>query len=158
MKVRLAEEKDIDRISELLVQIGKLHHEARPDIFNLATPKFSAVDLCEIFEAPHKFILVAVDNADIVQGHLFCHTRESDGQGVIAKIKTMWVEDLCIDENCRGAGVGTLLFDALEELAREKGCDSITLNVWEFNESAINFYRKNGMSIQRFTLEKNIQD
>ena len=156
MKIRFAEEKDVKGISELLMQIGTLHHNARPDIFNQATPKFSADELHEIFEAPNKFVLVAVDDFDSVKGHLFCHIRESDGKGVIAKIKTMWIEDLCVDEDCRGEGVGSMLFDALENLAKENGCGSITLNVWGFNENAMSFYKKLGMNTQRFTLEKNI--
>ena len=156
MKVRFAEEKDIARISELLVQIGGIHHKARPDIFNPATPKFSADDLKEILKSPEKFVFVAVDDNDVVQGHLFCHTRESDGQGVIAKIKTMWIEDLCVDEKVRNSGIGTILFDAVENFAKEQQCGSMTLNVWKFNEGAKLFYEKNGMSIQRFTLEKNI--
>ena len=156
MKIRFAEEKDIARINELLVQIGGIHHKARPDIFNPATPKFSADDLKEIFESPTKYVFVAVDESDVVQGHLFCHIRESDGQGVIAKIKTLWIEDLCVDESVRSKGVGTLLFDAAEKFAKEQQCGSITLNVWNFNEGAMAFYEKNGMSIQRYTLEKNI--
>ena len=156
MKIRNAEEKDIQRISELLVQIGTLHHNARPDIFNPATPKFGVDELREIFEAPNKFVLVAVDDFDIVKGHLFSHIRESDGNGVIAKIKTMWIEDLCVDDKCRGEGVGSLLLNAVENIAKEKGCDSITLNVWEFNETAMNFYKKHDMGIQRFTLEKTL--
>ena len=93
MKIRFADEKDIARINELLVQIGGLHHKARPDIFNPATPKFNTDDLKKIFDSTDRFILVAVDEFDVVQGHLFCQIRESDGQGVIAKIKTMWIDE-----------------------------------------------------------------
>ena len=156
MKVRFAEEKDITRINELLVQIGGMHHNSRPDIFKPATPKFSTEELLEIMASPNKFVFVAVDDSDLVLGHLFCQVRESDGQGVIAKIKTMWIEDLCVDENIRNKGIGTLLFDAVEKFAKEQRCNSITLNVWDFNEGAKVFYEKKGMSIQRVTLEKNI--
>ena len=156
MRVRFAEEKDIARIRELLVQIGGMHHEARPDIFNPATPKFDANELREIMESSSRFIIVAVDDSDNVLGHLFCQIRESDGQGVVAKFKTMWIEDLCVDENIRSKGIGSLLFDAVEKLAKEQQCCSITLNVWEFNEVAKLFYERNGMSIQRYTLEKNL--
>ncbi len=156
MKIRNAEEKDIQRINELLVQIGGIHHKARPDIFNPATPKFSANDLKEILDSSDRFIFVAVDESDIVQGHLFCQIRTSDGQGVIAKIKTMWIEDLCVDENIRSRGIGSQLFDAVEKFAKEQQCGSITLCVWQFNESAKVFYEKNGMTTQRTTLEKSI--
>ena len=156
MKIRFADEKDIARINELLVQIGGLHHKARPDIFNPATPKFNTDDLKKIFDSSDRFILVAVDEFDVVQGHLFCQIRESDGQGVIAKIKTMWIEDLCVDENARSKGIGSQLFEEVEKFAKEQQCDSITLCVWQFNEGAKAFYEKNGMTIQRTTLEKNI--
>ena len=156
MKVRFAEEKDISRISELLVQIGGMHHDARPDIFNPATPKFNADDLREIFESLKRFIFVAVDDYDMAQGHLFCQIRETDGQGVLAKIKTLWIEDLCVDESVRSKGVGTLLFDAAEKFAKEQQCGSITLNVWEFNGGAKAFYERNGMTPQRTIYEKNI--
>jgi GNAT superfamily N-acetyltransferase len=156
MKIRFAQEKDIERINELLVQIGGIHHKARPDIFNPATPKFNRDELLGILDSANKFIFVAVDDNDVVQGHLFCHIRESDGQGVVAKIKTMWIEDLCVDENIRSKGIGSQLFDVVEKFAKEQQCDSITLNVWQFNEGAKVFYEKKGMSIQRTTLEKNI--
>jgi GNAT superfamily N-acetyltransferase len=56
----------------------------------------------------------------------------------------MYLEDILVTEKMRGKGLGTLLFDRLVEEATEKKFKGIVWQVLEWNEPAINFYKKYG--------------
>ena len=60
------------------------------------------------------------------------------------KGQRMYVEDLLVTESMRGKGVGRLLFNHLIEDAHEKNLNGITWQVLDWNEPAINFYKKLG--------------
>ena len=60
-------------------------------------------------------------------------------------MKTLYIDDLCVDEATRGRGVGRSLFDHVLAYAREAGCHDVTLNVWELNPGARAFYERMGM-------------
>ena len=68
-------------------------------------------------------------------------------------IKTLYIDDLCVDEKFRGKGVGKELYEAALSLAKEKGCYNLTLNVWSCNESAIHFYESMGLIPQKIGME-----
>ena len=66
----------------------------------------------------------------------------------------MYIDDLCVDKNCRGKGIGKKLFDYVLEYAKKLGCYNLTLNVWEGNDSAMQFYKNIGLRIQKIGMEK----
>lgn len=66
MKIRRAEPKDAERISELLFQVAKIHADGRPDIFKNATKKYSDDELMRIIANDDTPIFVAVDENDYV--------------------------------------------------------------------------------------------
>lgn len=80
-----------------------------------------------------------------VIGHLFCSIRDYKQVAVYKDFKTLFIDDLCVDETTRGQGVGKALYEFAIGYAREKGCYDVTLNVWEGNKSARAFYEKMGM-------------
>lgn len=72
-----------------------------------------------------------------VEGFALYYIRYSTWKG-----QRMYLEDLIVTEAMRGRGLGKLLFDALIEEAREKGFKAICWQVLDWNEPAINFYKK----------------
>lgn len=66
---------------------------------------------------------------------------------------TLYLDDLCVDEACRGQQVGRALYEAVLDLARSMGCYNLTLNVWSCNESAMRFYEKLGLKPQKVGME-----
>lgn len=68
-------------------------------------------------------------------------------------IRTLYIDDLCVDEEKRGRHIGKQLYDYVLQYAREIGCYNVTLNVWECNESARRFYDSCGLQVQKTGME-----
>ena len=151
--IRLAIEKDIPKLGDLLRQVCLVHHKGRPDIFN-AGRKYTDEELYELLSDSTRPILVAVDESDAVQGYCFCIYQQVVGHSSLTDIKTLYIDDLCVDETLRGQRVGTALYEAALALARENGCYNVTLNVWSCNPSAMRFYERMGMTPQKMCMEQ----
>ena len=151
--IRLAMEKDIPKIGDLLRQVCLVHHKGRPDIFK-AGRKYSDEELAELLKDKDRPILVAVDDADCVQGYCFCVYQQHLDDGALTAIKTLYIDDLCVDENLRGQHIGHTLYDAAVAMARENGCYNVTLNVWSCNPTALRFYESLGMTPLKIGMEQ----
>ncbi len=150
--IRLAKEKDISKIEDLLSQVDLVHHNGRPDIFKIGT-KYSAQELKQLFNDKQRPILVAVDENDEVMGYCFCIFQQHIDNSVLTDIKTLYIDDLCVDECLRGKHIGRQLYDAAVRLARENECYNLTLNVWSCNPSALRFYESLGLVPQKIGME-----
>ena len=150
--VRAAVPADYDRIVALLTQIAALHHEGRPDIFADGGSKFSHDALTRLTEDPDVRIFAA-DTADVTcAGYLICRVKRTD-HAPLLPAAVMWVEDLFVDPACRRQGIATALVERAKALGAERDCARLELNVWAFNEPAIAFYRRCGLTVQRQVME-----
>ena len=153
MYIRLAKEQDIDDILKLLVQVNNVHSINRPDLFLKDKTKYTAIELQELLKNKEKPIFVAVDEKEKVLGYSFCVIQSHIEENNYPDIKTLYIDDICVDENCRQAHVGTKLYDYVKNYAKENGFYNITLNVWDKNDAAIAFYKKCGFHIQKYGME-----
>ena len=151
MNVRYAKHGDSERIMELLRQVNLVHHKGRPDIFKLGT-KYTTDELSEIIDDSEKPILIAEEDGYVL-GYCFCIYQQHKDSNLLTDIKTLYIDDLCVDENARGKHVGKQLYDAALALARDTGCYNLTLNVWSCNEGALRFYQKQGLVPQKIGME-----
>jgi len=149
--IRKARKEDIERIIELLHQVNMVHHVIRPDLFKPYTTKYNEHELEAMFQDDSKPIFVFDDNG--VQGYAFCQVTEVKNNQLLEDIKTLYIDDICVDEKARGKHVGKALYEYVRDYARSIGCNNITLNVWEGNEPALQFYRNMGMQVQKTTME-----
>jgi len=152
--VRNALDSDIPRILELLVQVDMVHHVARPDLFKGPATKYNGEEISELLKDPKKPIFVFEDEDGSVLGHAFCIEKQVVGDSVLTDIKTLYVDDICVDENARGKGVGKALYEHVKQYAREGGFYNITLNVWEGNPGAKAFYEAMGLKPQKIGMEE----
>ena len=152
MEIRQAEERDIPRLGELLLQVCRVHWEGRPDLFREGGRKYDAGELTELLRDQDRPVLAAVDNGKVV-GYAFCVYQHHRNEGSFQDMTTLYLDDLCVDENCRGRHVGRALYQAVLDMARRSGCYNVTLNVWSCNESAVRFYEKCGLKPQKVGLE-----
>ena len=152
--IRRAEQRDIPGILELLVQVDMVHHNGRPDLFRGPATKYSAEELAEIFRNAQTPVFVYTDETDTrVLGHAFCMMQQHSGERVLTDIRTLYIDDICVDASARRQGVATKLYEAVTAYAREAGCYNITLNVWACNPEAQAFYEKCGMKPQKIGME-----
>ena len=151
--IRLATEKDIPKIGELLSQVDLVHHNGRPDIFKIGR-KYLDSELKELLKDTGRPILVSVDENDEVMGYCFCIYQQHINNSVLTDIKTLYIDDLCVDEKLRGNHIGKELYEAAVKLAKENGCYNLTLNVWSCNPSAMKFYEAQGLVPQKIGMEK----
>ena len=152
MTGRKASAKDIPRLGALLEQVCMVHHVGRPDLFNVGR-KYTDEELVELLKDVTRPILVAVDETDTVAGYCFCVYQQPAPGGALKPNKTLYIDDLCVDEACRGQHVGKTLYEAALAMARENGCYNVTLNVWTCNPSALKFYERMGLVPQKIGME-----
>lgn len=150
--IRFAKEKDITKILDLLSQVDLVHHNGRPDIFKIGQ-KYNAEEIKELLADKRRPILVSVNEADEVMGYCFCIFEEVINNSVLCDRKTLYIDDLCVDEALRGRHIGRELYEAALSFAKESGCYNVTLNVWSCNPSAERFYEKLGMRPQKTYME-----
>lgn len=150
--IRRASDKDITQIGNLLSQVCLVHHNGRPDIFKVGR-KYSEDELKMLINDESRPILVSVDENDEVMGYCFCIYQQHINNSVLTDIKTLYIDDLCVDEGLRGRHIGKELYEAAVRLARDSGCYNLTLNVWSCNPSAIRFYEAQGLAQQKISME-----
>lgn len=149
--IRKAEKRDIGGLIKLLYQADAVHSGIRPDLFKSNTPKYDEPDLEAILGDDSKPIFVYDD--DGVVGHAFCQVIDVRNHRLLQDIKTLYIDDICVDENRRGRHIGLALYEFVRDYARSIGCYNITLNVWEGNDPAMLFYKSLGMQVQKTGME-----
>ena len=149
--IRRAEKKDIPQIEKLLYQVNNIHAEGRPDLFKKDYKKYPEQELEEILLQEERPVFAAVDGETLL-GYAFCVFQQPQGNNM-QPVRTLYIDDLCVDEKNRGQHVGKQLYDYVLEYAKNNGCYNVTLNVWACNESARRFYDKCGLRVQKTGLE-----
>ncbi len=153
MAIRRAEREDIPRLLDLLTQVDMVHHNGRPDLFKGPSTKYTGEELEALLRDEKRPVFVWTDGKDQAQGYAFCVHQQHVEDHVLTDIRTLYIDDLCVDENARGQGIGRELYEHVLAYAREKGYYNVTLNVWAFNESALRFYRNCGLRPQKYGME-----
>ncbi len=153
MNFRKAEEKDAVKIAEMLIGIGALHHNGRPDVYKENLQKYNEKEITGIIKNKNSPVFVVTDEEDNVAGYAFCIIRTVEETKALVGRKFLYIDDFCVDEKYRKMHIGTFLMEKVVEEAKKMDVSSIELNVWEFNESAVKFYEKCGFKTQKREME-----
>ena len=152
--IRPATKEDINGIIGLLYQVHAVHAKGRPDIFKTGGIKYTEENVKEILNNENTPVFVLTDEENTVLGYSFCEIKITEEDTSVNRRKTLYIDDLCVDENARGQHVGTKIYEYVVEYAKSISCDSITLNVWDFNESTKIFYEKRGLKPLKTVMEQ----
>ena len=123
--IRKANKNDIGRIIELLHQVDMVHHEIRPDLFKPYTTKYNEQELEALLDNDSKPIFVYDDGE--VLGHAFCQITDVKSHKLLQDAKTLYIDDICVDEKARGKHVGKALYEFVRDYAKSIGCYNMTL-------------------------------
>lgn len=152
--IRNADKKDLPRIMDLLHQVNDVHAEGRPDLFIKGHTKYTEEELIRIIYNPETPVFVYTDDMDNILGYCFCIVKDHTAEQHLAPIKTLYIDDLCVDAGFRGQHVGKILYDYVKEFAKSAGFYNITLNVWSENPGAIGFYQHIGLKPYKIGMEE----
>ena len=131
IKIRKAVRKDCVRMMELIQELAT--YEKAPDEVTVKLDHFE-----ESGFGPNPVWWAFVAEAQgVVVGMALYYVRYSTWKG-----QRMYLEDILVTEDMRGQKIGSLLFDALIIEAKEKGFNGMNWQVLDWNEPAINFYKK----------------
>ena len=134
-------------------QVCLVHHRGRPDLFKYGAKKYTDDQLREIIHDDLRPIFTAIDENGRVAGYAFCVFQQHLNDNILTDIKTLYIDDLCVDEKIRGQHIGKSLYEAVLAFARARGCYNVTLNVWSLNDSAMKFYQSCGLKPQKVGME-----
>src|SRR6476659_10030697 len=129
--IRKAVKEDCKRLMELIQQLA-VYEKAQDKV----TVTLEHFEESGFGKNPVWWAFVA-ETDGIVQGFALYYIRYSTWNG-----QRMYLEDFLVNEELRGLGIGKLLFDRLIEESREKKFNGIVWQVLDWNEPAINFYKK----------------
>ena len=152
MTIRFANVDDIPQLLNLLHQVERVHHDIRPDLFRDGGEKYEPETLKELLKDVNRPVLAAVEDG-VVVGYAFCVLEETAGDPARLDRKELYLDDLCVDASVRGKGVAKQLWQETVDLAKQLGCDAVTLNVWEGNDRARKFYENCGLTVRKTFLE-----
>lgn len=153
MMIRRAGISDMDGINRLLCQVLMVHHNGRPDLFKADAKKYTDAELMALLQDDSRPVFVRVDEQEQVMGYAFCIFQQHKNDNILTDIRTLYIDDLCVDETLRGQHVGSSLYQYVLDFARQNGCYNVTLNVWSCNENAKRFYEACGLVPQKIGME-----
>ena len=135
---------DFSGISTLENQVFQIHLDARPDMIKPELP-FNQNYFEECLHDENMKIFVFEDAGCIIG---YCVTRKIEHKGhyMFFDMIILEINNLCVDERVRCKNIGRQLFNHVKEYADAIGASRLELSVWAFNENAIQFYKRLGMS------------
>ena len=124
MDIRRAVQGDIPALHRLLRQVLEVHHEGRPDLFKGGVTKYTDPELSALLEDAARPVFAAFDDAGEMLGYAFCVLEDYRGDNIMTDRKTLYIDDICVDEAARGRHVGTAIYAHVKDWARAAGCHS----------------------------------
>lgn len=153
MKIRLCNEHDRAEVNRILYQSSVIHAKGVPDFFVPLEESMNEKVYAEVLAAEDQVLFCAEGDDGGLCG--VCHLSLHERSGWV-EMKHAHVENIAVDEVCRGQGIGHALLAEAERIAREFGAVQLNLMCWAFNDGARRLYTSLGMHEQRSVLVKEL--
>ena len=152
MKIRFAGENELNRINVLRRQVNDVHTAGKPEVFKPGFLQELQDFIYDIWDDPEKEIAVA-ELDGIICGYAVLHHVNKPENPFMFERDYLDIDEFGVDEAYRRQGIASAMIDFIREYAAKGGYHRIELNMWEFNEDALAFYKAAGFSTYRRYME-----
>lgn len=155
-KIRKAISTDYIEVCKLVCEVHKLHLKNRPDVYLKVDNPFEKKQFEEALDSSTTkiFVVENCENKEIVAYSIIQIMNIQNP--ICVQKKFIYIDDFCVKSTFKRNGIGRKLFKYIGEYAKSKEASSLQLNVWEFNQEAIDFYNSMGMSTRNRRMEFDI--
>ena len=150
--LELARPEDREKINALAQEVHAMHVAWRPDIYEMAEDLFPEERFQEAIKARELYVAKL---AGTTVGYALVRIRTVEHPGLV-KRKAMLVDEICVDEFCRGQGIGKEMMEDIHALAKAFRCTDLQLGMYPQNDGAVSFYQKCGFTIQNITMQRTV--
>ena len=150
--LELARPEDRKTVNDLAMAVHAMHVAWRPDIYEMVEELYPEERFLEAIR--QRSLYVAKLN-NITVGYIAVKFRDYDWPGMVRR-KIMIVDEVCVEESCRGQGIGQQMMLELRALARAFRCTDLQLGVYPQNDDAVGFYQKCGFMIQKIPMQTKV--
>ncbi len=149
--IRKAVNADLEQITNIFMQLHKLHCEIRGDYYKMTKSNFFYNEI-EGALAKENASVIVYEEDNIIKGYALMSFVQNENEFHHSR-KTCFVEHFAVKEEFRRAGIGSLLIDGIKELSSNNCCDAIELGVWAENYDAVDFYATKGFTQRTMRME-----
>lgn len=152
--IREANKEDLSYMKQALYKLNELHHKALPSYFKSPSEVAEAKDLSKYISSKNAFSFIALqENKHIGFAVGSIRTLSSP---ISKTLKIGSIEEIFIESEFRGNGIGKLLHAEIEKSCRSNGATELFTEVWGFNQPALSHYEKLGMQTHVHWLRKKL--
>ncbi len=148
MEIRFAKEEELERVNVLRRQVNDLHAQGAPEIFKAGFPDELRDYIYAVYFDPSKKIVVC-DDAGAIRGYAVLSRIVKPETPFMRERDFLDIDEFGVDASCRRQGIGTRMIGFIREFAKREGVERVELNMWEFNQDALAFYKSVGFVTYR---------
>ena len=157
MNIRKATPDDSLILSNLCMDVQKLHSDAHPEVFKSPQSEDFAKDFFEkILINDTSFVFIAEENEEAL-GYVFCNLVERPESAILFARRHLMIEQISVRPQAQGRGVGSKLMNQVEATAREMNVPMVQLGSWDFNANAHGFFERLGYEKWHFQFWKKLE-
>ena len=155
--MRNAKFSDFNDVNNLMLELHNLHVKNRNDVFKATDSPMKEEYFKDLLNNKDVklFVIENLENSEIV-GYSNLKLMNTPNIDIVVKSKYIYIDDFCIKQAYKRKGIGKKLFNFILEYAKQQGVESVQLNVWSFNEDAIEFYKFMGMKERNVRMEMRV--
>lgn len=150
--LELAQSADREAVERMARQVHAMHVAWRPDLFEIPEALYPE----ERFQTAvaERELYVAKLGGTLV-GYVLVRIRNVEAPGLV-KRRVMLLDEICVEESCRGQGIGKNMMEDVHALAKAFGCTDLQLGVYPQNDGAVAFYQKCGFTIRSIDMQRKV--
>lgn len=155
--MRNAKFSDFNDVNNIMLELHNLHVKNRNDVFKATDSPMKEEYFKDLLNNKDVklFVIENLENSEIV-GYSNLKLMNTPNIDIVVKSKYIYIDDFCIKQAYKRKGIGEKLFNFILEYAKEQCVESAQLNVWSFNEDAIEFYKFMGMKERNVRMEMRV--